>query len=356
MTPSQTSAADPDATGPRAAAAARTALVVLNAASGDQTDRAAIAERVERTLIEHSWRVEIEAVPPEQLTDAIARACLRAKETPGAIVVVGGGDGTIRSAAALALKHGVPLGLLPMGTMNLLPKDLEMPLDISAAAKAIATGIERRVDAGLVNGRVFLHSSVLGVVPLVGREREKFRKSRTWGERLLALWRAARHATGSPRFTMRVEHDGRLQRVRTYALAVANNPLSDRPGEAFLRESVDGGRLAVYVSKHRGRAGLFALLFTMGTGRWALDRQIEQAETTRVRISAFRRKLRVSNDGEVELIRTPLDYTMQRKALRVIVPREAGGGDAQAGAEAGKPTGAASGAEDERREGEGSGA
>lgn len=330
------------------AATTRTALVVLNAASGDQADRAAIAERVEQTLAEYAWQVEVESVPPEQLTDAITRACLRAKETPGAVVVVGGGDGTIRSAAALALKHGVALGLLPMGTMNLLPKDLGMPLDISAAAKAIATGVERRIDAGLVNGRVFLHSSVLGVVPLVGQEREKFRKSRTWGERLAAMWRAARHATGTPRFTMRIEHDGHVQRVRTFALAVANNPLSDHPGEAFLRESVDGGRLAVYVSKHRGRAGLFALLFTMGTGRWALDRQIEQSETTRVRISAFRRKLRVSNDGEVELIRTPLDYTMQRKALRVIVPRETGG--------SGEEANAANGAKEASKEGDGSGA
>lgn len=302
---------------------ARTAFIVINEAAGPTTDNATLAERVRGAFAAQGWTVRMASCQPAALSARLSEACAQAKATPGAIFVVGGGDGTIRTAAGLALEHGVALGILAMGTMNLLPKDLRLPLEVVKAAEAIATGRERRIDVGRVNGRIFLHSSVLGVVPLLGEEREKFRTSRTLRERLSAVWRGIRHAFTTPRITLTVERGAKSERVRTFSLAVSNNLLSDRPGEAFLRSSLDGGHLAVYLSKHTGRLGLFMLLATIGSGRWALDRQMEAEEVTRVRITARRRFLAVSNDGEVERLSVPLNYTLARKALRVVTPCEA---------------------------------
>ena len=50
-------------------------------------------------------------------------------------VVVGGGDGTILTAIRAGLGRGIVLGLLPLGTLNLLARDLGLPL--VAAAEAI---------------------------------------------------------------------------------------------------------------------------------------------------------------------------------------------------------------------------
>lgn len=309
----------PEAHPPPGERTPRSAFVVINSASGPAADRQAVADRIAQTFADHGWQALLEICDPPDLQARMAAACQSAKTTPGAIVVVGGGDGTIRSAAALAVEHGVALGILPMGTMNLLPKDLGLPLDPVEAAQAIATGIERRIDVGRVNDRIFLHSSVLGVVPLLGREREEFRRSRTWGARLAALRRALRCALGTPRITLQIEEGGRAVRVRTYSLAICSNTLSDKPGEALLRTTLDGGRLALYLSRHRGRLGLFTLLLTLGTGRWTLDRQMQAAETTTLRITARRRRLAVSNDGEVEHLATPLRYSLMQRALRVVV-------------------------------------
>ena len=68
--------------------------------------------------------------------------------------MVGGGDGTISFAAAAAARCGKTLGILPLGTMNLFARSLGMPLEMRAAAEAIAAGEKVAVDIGEVNGRL----------------------------------------------------------------------------------------------------------------------------------------------------------------------------------------------------------
>ena len=53
-------------------------------------------------------------------------------------VVVGGGDGSVSGAAGMLAGTGVPLGVLPLGTLNHFAKDLGMPADPEAAAAPIA--------------------------------------------------------------------------------------------------------------------------------------------------------------------------------------------------------------------------
>ena len=56
------------------------------------------------------------------------------------VILAGGGDGTISSAAAVAWKSGKALGVIPAGTMNLYARTIGIPLDIMDAASALAKG------------------------------------------------------------------------------------------------------------------------------------------------------------------------------------------------------------------------
>src|SRR6266498_6171113 len=87
------------------------------------------------------------------------------------VIVAGGGDGTINAVASAVVGTDKILGVLPLGTLNHFAKDLKIPLDLKGAARILLSGHSSSVDAGEVNGRVFLNNSSLGLYPTIIRER-----------------------------------------------------------------------------------------------------------------------------------------------------------------------------------------
>ncbi len=69
-----------------------------------------------------------------------------------AVVIVAGGDGTVRAVAEVMHSTGIPIALLPAGTGNLLARDLGTPLnDVAACVAAAFTGQIRAVDVGVAD-------------------------------------------------------------------------------------------------------------------------------------------------------------------------------------------------------------
>ena len=114
--------------------------VVLNASAGSLLGR----HEAEAEAAGHLEAAGLDAIlvpdHPEGLCARLEDALAHGADA----VVVGGGDGTIAAAAARLMKTGTALGILPLGTMNMLAKDLGIPLALDAAADALARGTIRR--------------------------------------------------------------------------------------------------------------------------------------------------------------------------------------------------------------------
>ena len=124
------------------------AAVVVNPAKFESADALVrFQAEVERALRAEGW------LPPVWLpTTAESRGMAEARSAIAAdvdLVLVAGGDGTVRTVAQELAGSGVAIGLLPSGTGNLLARNLGIPLgDVSAAVRFACAGVSRPVDLG----------------------------------------------------------------------------------------------------------------------------------------------------------------------------------------------------------------
>jgi diacylglycerol kinase family enzyme len=79
---------------------------------------------------------------------AMVRAAQRAIEAGCEALVAAGGDGTVSGLAPVSLGSDIPLGILPLGTLNHFAKDVGIPLNLDAALEVILAGRTRTVVVG----------------------------------------------------------------------------------------------------------------------------------------------------------------------------------------------------------------
>ncbi|HTJ02235.1 MAG TPA: diacylglycerol kinase family protein [Methylovirgula sp.] len=291
----------------------RRVAVVVNCKAGALFD----CDNAEEKLRDAFTRAGLE---PSFIADASSlpeRLAQAAKLGPDAVVVAGG-DGTVACAASVLINSDTPLAILPCGTMNLLAKDLALPIDdLPAAIALISAGQLREVDVGEVNGSVFLCASMLGLPARLGRTREESRGS---------IWRtSARMARAVQRHLLRTHHlrailtaDGSVIPARAAALTITVNPIDHTSGRSFGRTKLSGGRFGIYILDSFGLRELLALGMRVTFGR--RDTAVREYEAREVNITGRSRAIWVMNDGELSLLTPPLRYRLQPRALRVVVP------------------------------------
>ena len=189
-------------------------VVIINSASGcgHGSSTVAVIEAEFRTAGQTS---RVTCVSP----DAIGQAIEHAIQGGARLIVIGGGDGTLSTAASALVNTEVTFGVLPMGTLNHFATDQQIPLDLAGAVRAIATGRVKRVDVGEVNGRVFINNSSLGIYPDIVRLRRRLGFGK-WIGLAAATWMVLRRGST---LSIQMVSDTEDRRYRTAFAFVGNN-------------------------------------------------------------------------------------------------------------------------------------
>lgn len=292
--------------------------VVLNSSAGSLQDRPpeeAVRE-VEEAFRAAGFDVVCTAVPSKGIKAALKESCAGDAD----VIVVGGGDGTIATAAHILTGTGKVLGVLPLGTMNLLARDLGVPMEIAEAARALAAGRIEAIDMAEVNGVPFLNNSAIGLYPRMVRERENERKRRgmrKWPAMMLAFTRTLMNY---PMLEVTVDLGEGPKRLVTPFLAIANNQYDEGFGPILRRGSLTDGVLAVYASRHKSRWRVLKLIAQIMRGDWHGDPELEVYRTREATVTPRRSSIRIANDGEILEVATPLHYRILPGALKVLRP------------------------------------
>ena len=148
-------------------------IAIVNASSGSPVQEDP-CNRLRGVLQSRGLDWEIWPADGTELSDLAERAAA----SPARVVIAGGGDGTLNAVASRLAGGEKIFGVLPLGTLNHFAKDLNIPLELSAAVDNITAGNVAPVDVGDVNGQIFLNNSSIGVYPqIVIRRRDTDRSS-----------------------------------------------------------------------------------------------------------------------------------------------------------------------------------
>jgi diacylglycerol kinase family enzyme len=289
--------------------------IVLNDSSGSG-DCAASAKRLEEifTAAGREARITV-ARGGEQLRSAVESAVKEGCET----LVAGGGDGTINTAASTLVDSDIPLGVIPLGTLNHFAKDLGIPLELDDAAKIVLQGVVCRVDVGEVNGRVFLNNSSLGVYPAIVRLRDRYQAG-GWGKWIAALWAGLAVLRRNPFMAVRIVAEEEAIVRRTPLVFVGNNEYRMSGLQAGSRDSLVGGHLAVYVFKADRRVGLLRLGWQVLLKGAEEVKELDLLTVETATVETKRTSVPVALDGEVVSLKSPMVYGIRPASLPVLVP------------------------------------
>jgi len=217
----------------------------------------------------------------------------------------------------------VPLGVLPLGTLNHFAKDLGIPEKLEDAVALITAGHTRRVDLGEVNGEIFINNSSLGIYPYLvsDRERQTSATGRTkWVAASLAFLRVLRRF---PTRRLTLELGGGAAPVRTPCLFIGNNEYQLTPLALGQRETMDGGELWLCIAQQKSSLRLVWLALRLIVGLADPAKELATAHVTAAEIRSGASRLPVAMDGEVIFLRPPLLYRCRPGDLIVFAPQPA---------------------------------
>jgi diacylglycerol kinase (ATP) len=296
----------------------RSALFILNPAAGthdaDDTE-SAVVDRLRES------DVEVEVSRTEGEGDARRWAQAAADGDDVDLVVVAGGDGTVREAVAgvVASKGDVPIAIVPLGTADLLARALGVPLGDPAAAAGVAVdGEARPIDVIELVGRDD-HSVIMVDA---GFDARLVRDSDRGNKNILGPFAyvvaGIQNLFQLEQVELELELDGEVQRTKGHTVLCLN---IGRLGDTVVVDhdiQPDDGSLHVGVVTDPGATDAVLTALTMAADHSEQHANVVWSTCTTARITATPR-LEVQVDGD-PAGETPLELKLLPGAVTVLVP------------------------------------
>jgi YegS/Rv2252/BmrU family lipid kinase len=234
------------------------------------------------------------------------------------LVLACGGDGTVAACAEGVTGTGVPLGIIPLGTGNLLARNLGIPTGLEEALEVALGDEQQPIDAGEVNGTLFVVMAGLGLdARMLSGTSEPLKKRLGWLAYAVA---AVRHLGDRPMRVTISADGGRPRRLRVSALIVGNVGWL-RGGLPLLPDArPDDGMLDAVALVARGVTGWLAVAAHILLRRPAHGR-VYRVQFTELQVRLGRDQP-WELDGEVMGSTRRLTVVAQPGGLLVRMPRE----------------------------------
>ncbi|MDQ4008033.1 MAG: NAD(+)/NADH kinase [Actinomycetota bacterium] len=260
----------------------------------------------------------------ETAVDDAGRQMAHAALTAGAdVVIAAGGDGTVRVVASELARTGVPLGILPAGTSNMLARNLSLPLQTELALDVVLSGQDRAIDLVRMEGDDMeaQHFAVMGGLGLdaaiMQGAPDELKKKVGWPAYFIAGLRHFR----DPAVKVEISVDDEPpQRYRARTVVIGNVGTLTGGIPLLPDAAPDDGLLDVVVVAPRRFLTWIRVLVRVLARRRVTDERLDRRTGRTVTVRAEHPTPR-QMDGDLAGVGTEITATVEPGVLLVRVPR-----------------------------------
>lgn len=284
------------------------ALLYLNPAAG----RAPVTSERREQLLAYLQRLGYEA--SSQISSSADQVSCELDLDGVDLLVIQGGDGTIRSLLPAVVRSRVPVALIPSGTANVLARELGIPLRTRQALKVISEGRRRTLYLGESQGRYFHLMAGIGVDShVISRTDERLKKMLGIG----AFWLAGiRSYSTFPLTPFEISLDGVSQEA-TFAV-ISNSRFYGGHLMIAPRASVFEECLDVCLFKSTVRSRFIRYLVAVLRGQHLNFPDVIYRKVQSVQVRGDER-IQVQMDGDIVGF-LPMDFNVCPRGIEIFVP------------------------------------
>ena len=239
------------------------------------------------------------------------------------LMLVSGGDGTVNRVVTRLIEgnNETPIGIIPAGTANDYATHLKVPNDFNKCIPALLNGTQRKIDVGLVNGRIFINICGLGnfMESNIGHSRES---KKMWGK-LAYYWQGLEKFFKVRPCKLKITTDGKRRKGKFYTVMVMCGTSAGGFSEMAKGAKSDDGLLDFIGIRAVPIIELPLLFLKMIFGKHLKDKRILHLQASEIKIEKRSKRnknklFKVSNiDGETGP-EPPLKISVLPKKITVI--------------------------------------
>ncbi|ORA70914.1 bifunctional phosphatase PAP2/diacylglycerol kinase family protein [Mycolicibacterium insubricum] len=280
-------------------------VLVVNPASGSGTGTR-VLEQVRRELP----AAEIVELKKDDDVDRILRDAADRAEVLG----IAGGDGTVGTAAAIAVATGKPLAVFPAGTFNHFAKDIGCPTPDKTIA-AVRNGTVSKVDLIRLNeSGIIVNTASIGAYPQFVATRERFEhKVGKPVAGAYALWK-----TMQGERSVRIRYDNKS--IETSLFFLGNSIYLPAGFAPARRTRMDDGLIDIRMLEIGRPLARLRILSSLALGRLTRSPLYHELQVPEFSFTSVDGPTPIAHDGEVGAALTHASFTSMYRALAVYRP------------------------------------
>jgi len=279
------------------------------------SDPGVTRQAFEDACAQYDWQSEIHETKKDEdlarvVRDALDRGC--------DLVMAGGGDGTVSAVASALVHSNMPLAIIPLGTGNILAKQLDLPQQMDKVFEYIAESPQVfSLDAMRIGERHFMINASVGFSATLIKNTSRNEKRR-FGY-LAYIWNGAQAFIGLLPHRFNLEVDGVPNSTRASEVFISNSALLKEEVFIDLQMRADDGQLEIFVIKSSTIWDYFLLTIDVLRGRSHLSRGMDYYPARKQIVIQTSRPMTVQADGEI-LSTTPVTVEIVPHAIQLLVP------------------------------------